>query len=95
MSSKAAGAVANQAQFAFVTMASVYGGPAHGCRVLDLRVWDGIDLRILPERGFDIGAAWYRGVPLAWISGVGEAGPIQNLQDTSWVDAFGGGLMTT
>ena len=32
-----------------------------GSRAVDLRVWDGIDLRLLPDRGLDIGAAWFRG----------------------------------
>ena len=68
-------------------------GGAAGCRAIDLRRLDGIDVRILPDRGFDLGAAWFRGTPLAWISAVGEAAtaaaPARNAE---WNDAFGGGL---
>ena len=68
----------------------------NGWRALDLRVWDGIDVRLLPDRGFDCLGAWYRGVPLAWLSAVGEHGPIAGrLRDDDWLAAFGGGLVTT
>lgn len=73
----------------------VDGGPAHGCRALDLRVAGGVDLRVLPDRGLDLGAAWFRGVPLAWISAVGEAGPLGTPREADWVTRFGGGLLTT
>ena len=41
---------------------------------IDVRVLGGIDLRLHPERGLDIGAAWFRGTPLAWIAPTGEGG---------------------
>jgi hypothetical protein len=67
-----------------------------GWRALDLRVWDGVDVRLLPDRGFDCFGAWYRGVPLAWVSAVGECGPISGrLRDDDWLRAFGGGLVAT
>ena len=91
----AAGQVANLDQFASVTCSTVTGGAAHGCRALDLRVAGGIDVRVLPDRGFDIGAAWYAGVPLAWISAVGEHAPLSALPGSAWLEAFGGGLVTT
>jgi Domain of unknown function (DUF4432) len=58
---------------------------------LDVRVLGGIDLRLHPERGFDIGAAWFRGTPLAWIASAGESGA----DVETWRDAWGGGLVTT
>jgi hypothetical protein len=67
-----------------------------GWRALDLRVWDGIDVRLLPDRGFDCFGAWYRGVPLAWVSAVGERGPVGGrLRDDDWLLGFGGGLVAT
>lgn len=69
----------------------VTDGPAAGCRGLDLRVEDGIDLRLLPDRGLDAGDAWFRGVPLGWRSAVGETAPV----DHDWIASFGGGLVTT
>lgn len=70
-------------------------GAAAGCRAIDLDVWDGVSLRLYPDRGLDIVQAWYRGVPLAWISAIGESGPLDDLEDVAWGTAFGGGLMTT
>ena len=58
---------------------------------IDVRVLGGIDLRLHPERGFDIGAAWFRGNPLAWIAPTGEGGA----DARQWRDAWGGGLVTT
>jgi hypothetical protein len=59
--------------------------------VLDVHVYRGIEIRIHPDRGFDIGGAWYRGFPLAWISGVGEGGA----PGRDWRRTWGGGLITT
>ncbi len=91
----AAGQLANLDQLASITASTVVGGAAHGCRALDLRVAGGIDVRILPDRGFDLAAAWYRGTPLAWISAVGERGPLDAPKGSDWVDSFGGGLLVT
>jgi hypothetical protein len=82
-------------QLASATPSVVTDGPAAGCRAIDLRVWDGIDVRLLPDRGLDAGAAWYGGVPLAWISPTGETAPIPNPRDLDWSRAFNGGLMAT
>jgi hypothetical protein len=64
-------------------------------RAIDVRVLDGIDLRLLPDRGLDISAAWYAGRPLAWQSRVGEVAPLPTPRGTDWNAAFGGGLVTT
>lgn len=77
------------------TASVVSDGPAAGCRAIDLRVEDGLDLRVLPDRGLDLGAAWYRGMPVAWTSAIGETGPLSTPQGDDWLSAFGGGLMTT
>ena len=62
-----------------------------GERAIDIRVYRGIDLRLHADRGLDIGAAWFRGFPLAWISSAGEGGTPAG----EWRDAWGGGLLTT
>jgi len=89
------GKLANPDAFAAATSSLVQGGPAHGCRALDLRVAGGVDLRVLPDRGLDVGAAWFGGLPLAWISAVGERGPLEHPVGARWLEAFGGGLVTT
>jgi hypothetical protein len=88
-------AIGNLDQLASAAPSVVTDGPAAGCRAIDLRVWDGIDLRLLPDRGLDAGAAWYRGVPLAWISPTGETAPVRNPREQDWSRGFNGGLMTT
>ncbi len=89
--------IANPDQLASAVESLVSTGAAAGSRAVDLRVWDGIDLRLLPDRGLDIGAAWFRGTPLAWISQAGEqcAPQPDDLVDDSWRTFWGGGLVTT
>jgi hypothetical protein len=70
---------------------TVTDGRAAGCRAIDLRVQGGIDLRVLPDRGLDVGDAWFAGVPLDWRSPVGETAPVAN----DWMQSFGGGLVVT
>jgi hypothetical protein len=90
-------ALGSPEQVASATSSVVAAGPAAGCRAIDLRVLGGIDVRVLPDRGLDLGAAWYRGVPLAWISALGERPALapSELAGEGWRDAFGGGLVTT
>jgi Domain of unknown function (DUF4432) len=89
------GKIANLDQLAVAVASTVLEGPAAGCRAVDLRVAGGIDVRILPDRGFDVGAAWFGGLPVAWLSAVGEAAPLDRPTGTDWLKAFGGGLITT
>jgi Domain of unknown function (DUF4432) len=58
---------------------------------IDVRIAHGFCLRINPHRGLDIGAAWFRGVPIAWVGPAGEGGA----NDSVWRAAWGGGLVTT
>jgi hypothetical protein len=90
-----AGKVANLDHLARAVSSSVTEGPARGSRAVDLRVAGGVDLRILPDRGFDVGEAWFRGVPLGWISSIGETAPLKASSERAWLEAFGGGLITT
>jgi hypothetical protein len=58
---------------------------------IDIHVLRGIAFRLHPRRGLDVGAAWFHGVPLAWIAPAGEGGADAD----RWRDAWGGGLVTT
>jgi Domain of unknown function (DUF4432) len=58
---------------------------------IDLRVVHGFSLRVNPERGLDIGAAWFGGVPIAWVGPAGEGGADAD----DWRAAWAGGLVTT
>ncbi len=82
-------------QIATAVESIVSTGDSAGSRAIDLRVWDGIDVRLLPDRGLDIGAAWFRGTPLAWISENGEQGAVAAdglVDNLAWGAAWGGGL---
>lgn len=58
---------------------------------IDIHVLRGIEVRLHPQRGLDVGAAWFRGLPLAWIAQAGEGGT----EARDWREAWGGGLVTT
>jgi galactose mutarotase-like enzyme len=59
-----------------------------------IRLWASpLAATILPDRGMDLGAVWYRGMPLAWLSPTGFW-PQGGVRD-DWFSAFGGGFMTT
>lgn len=73
----------------------VTNGPMAGCRQIELRVPDGVDLRIVPDRGFDIAQAWWRGYPLAWADQSRHAPPTPNPRGLDWIRSFSGGLLTT
>ncbi|MFH5824254.1 DUF4432 family protein [Georgenia sp. AZ-5] len=62
-----------------------------GDRVLVLRLAGGLSLDVLLDRGLDLGAAWWAGVPLAWRSPHRvDPGP-----GRGWEDRFLGGLLAT
>lgn len=58
--------------------------------MIELRTDDGLQLRILPERGFDIGEASFSGERISWTSPLGEI-PWQG----DFARSFGGGLLVT
>jgi hypothetical protein len=71
-------------------------GLAHGARALRLRTGGGLSLDVLCDRGMDLGAAEYRGAPLAWLSPTGVVAPhFRELQGEGWLRSFGGGLLVT
>jgi hypothetical protein len=55
---------------------------------VDAHVLAGIELRIHPDRGRDLEAAWFRGAPIAWIAPAGEGGADSRDLRAAW----GGGL---
>ncbi|HEY0214762.1 MAG TPA: DUF4432 family protein, partial [Cellulomonas sp.] len=62
-----------------------------GERLLVLRVADGLSVDVRPDRGLDLGAAWWRGIPVAWRSPHRvDPGP-----GHGWEERFLGGLVVT
>lgn len=71
-------------------------GPGRGARRILIESGGGLTLELLPDRALDVGAASFRGVPLAWHSATGFAAPalVEN-RGTGWLGTFGGGLLAT
>lgn len=62
-----------------------------GARRIAVRIADGWSFDVLPDRGLDIGAAWWRGSPVAWRSPIEvDPGPARG-----WGERFLGGLVVT
>jgi len=86
---------ASPEQLAEIHVAMALDSAASGSRVVSVQMLDGWAFRVLLDRGADIGSAWYRGSPIAWISPIGENQPLQQPREFDWLSAFGGGLVTT
>lgn len=71
-------------------------GVGRGSRQIRLTSAWGFDVEILPDRGFDLGAVLWRGIPLAWLSAAGPVAPsLLEQGSAAWRRGFGGGLLTT
>ena len=71
-------------------------GAARGARRLRVVNGGGLEFDIHPDRGLDIGAASFQGLPLAWLSSTGIGAPaLYDPVDRGWLRTFGGGLVTT
>ncbi len=71
-------------------------GPARGMRGIDVRTGSGLELTVLPDRCMDIGAARFRGWPLAWESSTGPVRPERyEPEGLGWLRSFYAGLVTT
>jgi galactose mutarotase-like enzyme len=64
----------------------------NGMRIIDAYSISGLHFTILPDRGFDIWLAHYKGIPLTWIS---QGSPHHPDFGQSWLRQFNGGLMVT
>lgn len=62
-------------QVAGVEMGAYADGPERGVRYLDMRSGSGTELRVLIDRGFDIGQLRTGGIPLGWRSANGFRAP--------------------
>ena len=69
-------------------------GDAHELTVLRVTTTAGLTIDVLPDRCLDLGAATYRGIPLAWTSGAPMRHPA-DLPRNEWQARFVGGLLAT
>lgn len=64
-------------------------------RSIRVRVAGGLDLDVLPDRGFDIGRVTVGGWPLSWVSPVADPRPLDVPAGDAWLARFAGGLLVT
>ncbi|MFP4323182.1 MAG: aldose 1-epimerase family protein [Anaerolineales bacterium] len=63
-----------------------------GQRQIDVYNSSGLRFTILPDRGMDIWTAWYKELPLTWVS---AGAPHRADFGSPWLRQFNGGLLTT
>ena len=70
-------------------------GKGRGMRVLEVNNGSGLAFTVYPDRGMDIGQAYYKGIPLAWVSRNREVAPTYyDSESCEWLRSWGGGLLT-
>jgi hypothetical protein len=80
---------------ALVQIRELAGDPHSGSggRAYAFALAGGLAFEVLPERGLDIGAAWYANQPIGWRSPLGSPG--LSPSPSGWLGRFGGGLLVT
>lgn len=86
--------IGDYAQIASVRPVRLEDGHEYGTRAIDVRIAGGLHVLVLADRGMDLGAAWYAGHPLAWISPTGVTRPAVG-PDNDFLRLFHGGLLVT
>ena len=70
-------------------------GKGRGMRVLEVNNGSGLSFTLYPDRGMDIGQAYFKGTPLAWVSRNLEVAPhFYDAEGIEWLRTWGGGLLT-
>jgi galactose mutarotase-like enzyme len=87
--------IGSMRQLAGIRRSVLDDGKARGMRILDINNGSGLSFTVYPDRGMDIGEAWFKGVPLAWLTKNGPVAP-QFYEPASfgWLRSWGGGLLT-
>ncbi|MDD2404414.1 MAG: aldose 1-epimerase family protein [Victivallaceae bacterium] len=82
-------------QLASIRRSILDDGKGRGMRVWDVNNGSGLSFSVYPDRGMDIGEAWFKGIPLAWLSKNGPTAP-QFFENggSQWLRTWGGGLLT-
>lgn len=82
-------------QLADIRLVTFEDGAERGVRAAMCRTGGGLAFTVLLDRGLDIGAADYHGIPLAWQSGTGAAHPSRyEPEGKGWLRTFHGGLLS-
>ena len=85
----------HMAQLASIRRLVSDDGKGRGMRVLEINNGSGLSFTVHPDRGMDIGQAYYKGTPLAWVSRNTEVSPqFYDADGCEWLRTWGGGLLT-
>ncbi|KLU59068.1 hypothetical protein CEB3_c50880 [Peptococcaceae bacterium CEB3] len=83
-------------QLAGVRKLTYTEGKAAGLEGVEVRTGGGLRFVVLPGRGLDIGSAEFKGVPLSFMTPLGEAGAQYfGADEEGFARNFGGGLLVT
>src|SRR5512146_433729 len=82
-------------QLAHVEPVELVDGSERGVRAVRLRNTGGVDLTVITDRGMAIADLAYRGIPLAFLNGVGVAHPaFSEQQELGWLRTWPAGFLT-
>lgn len=82
-------------QVAGITRTTFDDGPSRGIRCAQVRNGSGLQFDVLLDRGMDIGQAFYKGVPLAFLTPSSFGHPaFYDAEGFGWLRNWGGGLVT-
>lgn len=88
--------VSNYKQLGGIETAVLDNGRGTGTRIAWLDTGGGLRVKVVLDRGMDIADAFYGPHSLAWLSHLGITPPNPAaVQGATWLDSFGGGLLTT
>jgi hypothetical protein len=83
-------------QIAGIERSILQEGRGKGSEIIHFRTGGGLEYDISADRGLDISAAFFRGIPFGWRSANGETHPSYfEPQGHGFLRSFPGGLMTT
>lgn len=88
--------ISNPLQVGGIETAVLDNGAGRGTRIAWINTGAGLRYKVVIDRGMDIADAQYNAHSLAWISNVGITAPVAHpYRGIGWLNAFGGGLLTT
>lgn len=90
------GKVSSHQQLGGIETSVLDNGNGKGTRIAWINTGSGLRIKVVPDRAMDIADAFYNQNSLAWISHSGVVPPDSSATaGISWLNSFGGGLLTT
>lgn len=88
--------VGHMDQLAGIKLVEAADGTERGSRMLAIWTGSGLGFHVLVEKGLDIAACRYKGIPVAWSSPTGAVHPAYHQPEgLGWLRSFQGGLFVT